>query len=41
MKRDCWTAKQTEVLVTMWKENYKELESSKQHKCELRIKSMD
>ena len=21
-KRDRWTAKQTEVLVTMWKENY-------------------
>ena len=27
MKRDRWTAKQTEVLVTMWKEDYKELES--------------
>ena len=31
MKRDCWTPKQTEVLVTVWKKNYKELESSKQH----------
>ena len=31
MKRDRQTAKHTEVSVTMWKENYKELESSKQH----------
>ena len=29
MERDRWTAKQTEALVTMWKENYKELGSSK------------
>ena len=39
MKRDRWTAKQTEVLVTMWKENYKELESSKQHSVWMRIKN--
>ena len=31
MKRYRWTAKQTYVLVTMWKANYKGLESSKQH----------
>ena len=39
MKRDRWTAKQTEVLVTMWKENYKELDSSKQHSVWMRIKN--
>ena len=39
MKRDCWTAKQTEVLVTMWKENCKQLESSKQHSVWMRIKN--
>ena len=39
MKRDCWTAKQIEVLVTMWKENYKELVSSKQHSVWMQIKN--
>ena len=38
-KRDRWTAKQTEVLVTMWKENYQELKSSKQHSVWMRIKN--
>ena len=39
MKRDRQTAKHTEVLVTMWKENYKELESAKQHGVWMRIKN--
>ena len=39
MKRDRGSAKQTEVLVTMWKENYKELESSKQDSVWMRIRN--
>ena len=41
MKRDRWTPKQTEVLVTVWKKNYKESRSNILHGCKLRIKLMD
>ena len=38
MKMDRWTAKQTKVLVTVWRENCKKLESLKQHSAWMQIK---
>ena len=38
MKMDRWTAKQTEVLVIVPRENYKKLECSKQHSTWVQIK---
>ena len=38
MKLDRWTANQTEVLVTVRRENYKKLEFSKQHNTWVQIK---
>lgn len=35
---DRWTAKQTKVLVTVWRENCKKLESLKQHSAWMQIK---
>ena len=38
-KRERWNTQQTEVLVNMWKDHYKELESSKQHSIWILIKN--
>ena len=40
-KRDRWNAQQTGVLVYMWKDHYKELESSKQHNIWILIKNKE
>ena len=38
-KQDCWNTQQTAVLVNMWKDYYKELNSRKQHSIWILIKS--